>query len=203
MPINAIRPTAGLDQQSLLIAIENAVSVVLHAAVYNNFAHSEVGDLIRKKLQDGSLEQLDIIELQPDKHWQNEFSVILRPKMQKTQVMQMFIESSLWSKELKASFPQQVNRVLTQALPLQPIMLIGDVLFVGQYAHSSLVSAQGIWLQIACDLLGLKSGELQSWYHDGLPLKLCNSWPLAISRYVDECRQAALFAAEASHVIHQ
>ncbi|GIU38602.1 hypothetical protein TUM4433_40450 [Shewanella schlegeliana] len=167
--------------------------MVLHAAIYTNFAHSEVGSLIRRKLLDGSLHRLDIIELQPDLYWRDEFAAILRPNMTKDEVIPMFAESKRWSGALSFEFPQQVNRVLTQALPLQPILLIGDCLFVGQYAHSRLVSAQGLWFQIECSLMGLQPGELQSWYQQGLPAEVSGDWRLAISRYVDECRQVAAF----------
>ncbi|ABZ75978.1 conserved hypothetical protein [Shewanella halifaxensis HAW-EB4] len=195
MCINAIRPSAGLDKKSLLTAMESATSMVLHAAIYTNFAHSEVGNLIRRKLLDGSLHRLDIIELQPDLYWRDEFVAILRPNMTKDEVILMFAESKRWSEALSFDFPKQVNQVLTQALPLQPIMLIGDCLFVGQYAHSRLVSAQGLWLQIECSLMGLQPGELQSWYQQGLPAEVSGDWQQVISRYVDECRQAAQFSS--------
>ena len=194
MSINALRPSAGLDTQALITAIKSANTLVLHAAVYSNFIHSEVGKFIRTKLVDGSLQHLEIIELQPNRHWRDEFISILRPQMTRESVLSMFSNSSRWSKSLAFEFPQQVNQVFTQTLPLQPVLIIGDTIFVGQYAHSSLTSAQGMWIQIECLSLGLKPGDLQTWYQHGLPSDLSGDWPLAISRYVEECRQSKLLS---------
>ena len=200
MSINGITPSPGLNQSALLAAIKCADSIVLHAAIYTNFAHSEVGKLIRTKLIDGSLRRLDIIELQPNKYWQQEFLAILRPSTAKNEVISMLADSKDWSARLSTEFPLQVSQILTQALPLQPVLLIGDNLFVGHYAHSGLPSAQGLWLQLECTLLGLQPGDLQNWYQQGTPTEVASRWQQAISRYAEECRQAASLYLQAPSI---
>ncbi|MDR8523147.1 hypothetical protein [Shewanella fidelis] len=193
--MNGVTTSAGLNVTALLAAIKEASFIVLHAAIYSNFANSEVGETIRQQLINGRLQQLDIIELKPHPAWQQEFAAILRPQMPTDSVEQLFVESSIWGAQLQAEFALQVNRSTTQALPLQPILLVGDSVFVGQYAHSTLTSAAGLWLQLHSPSLGLKPHMLQHWYRNGSPTELSGNYALAISRYVEECRQAAAFYA--------
>lgn len=191
--MNGVTASAGLNVTALLAAIERASFIVLHAAIYTNFANSEVGERLRQQLINGRLQRLEIIELEPNSAWQQEFAAILRPQMPTDSVKQLFADSSIWSAQLQAEFPSQVSRITTQALPLQPLLLVGDYVFVGQYAHSNLTSAAGLWLQLDSPKLGLKAHTLQHWYQYGVPADLGDYGPLAISRYVEECRQAATF----------
>jgi len=55
----------GLNTSALLNAIERADAIVLHAAIYSNFADNAVGQLLLQRLQNASLKQLTLIKLEP------------------------------------------------------------------------------------------------------------------------------------------
>lgn len=69
----------GLNTSALLNAIERADEIVLHAAIYSNFADNAVGQLLLQRLQNASLKQLTLIKLEPTRLWRDEFATILRP----------------------------------------------------------------------------------------------------------------------------
>lgn len=180
----------GLNTSALLNAIERADEIVLHAAIYSNFADNAVGQLLLQRLQNASLKQLTLIKLAPTHQWRDEFATILRPEMPLQDIEQLYDISHHWCAELKTQFPEVVNLVSTQALPLQPILLIGDRLFIGHYAHSNYTSAQGLWLEFDILGLGLASNTLIDWFDTGVPSEQNSAVAIALSRYVDECRRA-------------
>ncbi|WP_330148992.1 hypothetical protein [Shewanella xiamenensis] len=180
----------GLNTSALLNAIERADEIVLHAAIYSNFADNAVGQLLLQRLQYASLKQLTLIKLEPTRLWRDEFATILRPEMPLQEVEQLYDISRHWCAELKTQFPETVNLVSTQALPLQPILLIGDRLFVGHYAHSHTTSAQGLWLEFDILALGLAPNSLIDWFDTGVPSEQNSAVEVALGRYVDECRRA-------------
>lgn len=196
--------SAGLDRATLLDAITRAATMVWHAAIYNNFAGTEIECLIRSRLQSGALTRLDIISLRPHPQWGQEFARVLRPELSEHDTAALFAQSQQWCDDLAANFPEQVRHIRSHALPLQPILLLGDTLLAGQYAHSSLISAQGIWITLQAADMGLADGALWQRYlaaelpgnasagASAIPAQPWQSpWPKALGRYVDECRQAA------------
>ncbi|MBR9728395.1 hypothetical protein G3R48_10465 [Shewanella intestini] len=188
--MQGITVSAGLNISALLNAVQQANTMVWHAAIYNNFANGDMNTLLQRQLRSRQLQQLTIISQHCAQHWQDEFAAIVRPTLTSQDVSTLQRTSLNWCQQLSNSYPQQVHHCVSQHLPLQPILLIGDQLFIGQYAHSHSTSAQGLWLQIDSCALGLAGGELHQWYLDGTPANLCD-WPQAIGRYVEECRQVS------------
>lgn len=180
----------GLNTSALLNAIERADVIVLHAAIYSNFADNAVGQLLLQRLQNASLRQLTLIKLEPTGSWRDEFATILRPEMPLREVERLYENSRHWCAELKTQFPEVVNLVSTQALPLQPILLIGDRLFVGHYAHSHTTSAQGLWLEFDTIALGLAPNSLIDWFYSGVTAEQDSPVAITLGRYVEECRRA-------------
>ncbi|MFB2734253.1 hypothetical protein [Shewanella mangrovisoli] len=180
----------GLNTSALLNAIEHADVIVLHAAIYNNFANNAVGQLLLQRLQSESFKQLTLIKLEPTGPWRDEFATILRPKMPRQEIEQLYEISRHWCAELKTQFPEVVNLVSTQALPLQPILLIGDRLFVGHYAHSHTTSAQGLWIEFDAIALGLAPNSLIAWFYSGVTAEQDSPVAITLGRYVEECRRA-------------
>lgn len=178
----------GLNTTALLTAINHADEIVLHAAIYSNFANNAVGQGLLQQLQNASLKRLTLIKLEPNTPWCDEFATILRPEMSAQEVEQLYELSHIWCAKLKKQFPQSVSVVSTRTLPLQPILLIGDKLFVGHYAHSHSTSAQGLWLEFDTISLGLSPGTLTHWFYSGIPSELHLPVEIALSRYVEECR---------------
>ncbi len=188
--IPGVQIHAGLNLKELLAAISLADSIVLHAAIYSNFATNAVGALIQKKLNDGALTQLTLIELIPQSTtWHNEFCRVLRPDMSKKKVEALYQASYKWTEALQVGFPNIVHRIQTQALPFQPILLIGDQLFVGHYAHDLLTSAEGMWVEFDSVKMGLTPGTLVHWFNDGMPEQALSPTQMALGRYIEECRQ--------------
>ncbi|WP_157509159.1 hypothetical protein [Ferrimonas futtsuensis] len=182
-----VRPSPGLDRGALLAALEEASEVVLHAAIYDNFAGSPVEAMLRRRLADGSLKRLTILSVLPPKCWRQEFSQVLRQGMTPGQISRVYAASRQWCNDLAEAFPEQVKLVLTSALPLQPQLLVGDTLFVGHYAHSSQPSALGLWLQLDACALGLAPGSLIQWFNLGQVPAQSEPWAIALGRYVQEC----------------
>lgn len=207
MPHSANEPTclgqhgiqvhAGLTLPALVDAIANAQQIVLHAAIYSNFAHNEIGEQLFCKLQDNSVHKLTIISLAPPSAWHREFAAVLRPSMPQAEVEALYERSHNWCLQLKQRFPDRVQLISTQALAFQPILLIGDRLFAGHYAHSTLTSAEGIWLEFNAVQLGFEANSLHLWLQAGTPATASaatpekhHPWMAALGRYVEECRQA-------------
>lgn len=180
----------GLNTSALLNAIERADVIVLHAAIYSNFADNAVGQLLLQRLQSASFKQLTLIKLEPTGSWRDEFATILRPEMPLWEVERLYENSRHWCAELKRQFPETVNLVSTQALPLQPILLIGDRLFVGHYAHSHTTSAQGLWIGFDVIALGLAPNSLIDWFYSGVTTEQDSPVAITLGRYVEECRRA-------------
>ncbi|MFB2800413.1 hypothetical protein [Shewanella seohaensis] len=180
----------GLNTHALLEAIAQANNIVLHAAIYSNFADNTVGQLLLQRLQSVSFKQLTLIKLEPTGSWRDEFATILRPEMPQREVERLYENSRHWCAELKRQFPETVNLVSTQALPLQPILLIGDRLFVGHYAHSHTTSAQGLWIEFDVIALGLAPNSLIDWFYSGVTAEQDSPVAITLSRYVEECRRA-------------
>lgn len=180
----------GLNTHALLEAIAQANDIVLHAAIYSNFADNAVGQLLLQRLQSASFKQLTLIKLEPTSPWRDEFATILRPEMPLWEVERLYENSRHWCAELKTQFPEVVNLVSTQALPLQPILLIGDRLFVGHYAHSHTTSAQGLWIEFDVIALGLAPNSLIDWFYSGVTTEQDSPVAITLSRYVEECRRA-------------
>ncbi|MGL4712154.1 MAG: hypothetical protein ACRCWP_06215 [Shewanella sp.] len=181
---------SGLNISALLNAISQAEHIVLHAAIYSNFATNAVGELLSQRLADDQLKTLTLIQLEPSDHWRVEFAAVLRPSMPISAVETLYSVSSDWCRQLKQRFPNAVNLLSTQALAFQPILLLDDQLFVGHYAHSQHTSAQGVWLEFDTLALGLRAGTLTHWLQNGVPQQGLSSWECAIGRYVEECHQA-------------
>ncbi|MFB2651236.1 hypothetical protein [Shewanella seohaensis] len=180
----------GLNTHALLEAITQANNIVLHAAIYSNFADTAVGQLLLQRLQSVSFKQLTLIKLEPIGCWRDEFATILRPEMPLWEVERLYENSRHWCAKLKTQFPEVVNLVSTQALPLQPILLIGDRLFVGHYAHSHTTSAQGLWIEFDVIALGLAPNSLIDWFYSGVTTEQDSPVAITLSRYVEECRRA-------------
>ncbi|MCL1119299.1 hypothetical protein N7V09_19905 [Shewanella seohaensis] len=180
----------GLNTHALLEAIAQANDIVLHAAIYSNFADNAVGQLLLQRLQSVSFKQLTLIKLEPTGSWRDEFATILRPEMPQREVERLYENSRHWCAELKRQFPETVNLVSTQALPLQPILLIGDRLFVGHYAHSHTTSAQGLWIEFDVIALGLAPNSLIDWFYSGVTAEQDSPVAITLGRYVEECRRA-------------
>lgn len=180
----------GLNTHALLEAITQANNIVLHAAIYSNFADNAVGQLLLQRLQNARLRQLTLIKLEPTRLWRDEFATILRPEMPLPEVERLYENSRHWCAELKTQFPEVVNLVSTQALPLQPILLIGDRLFVGHYAHSHTTSAQGLWIEFDAIALGIAPNSLIDWFYSGVTAEQDSPEAIALGRYVEECRRA-------------
>ncbi|GLS82221.1 hypothetical protein [Paraferrimonas haliotis] len=185
----AFEVTLGFNISGLLAEMQSAAFMVWHAAIYSNFIDSDIERLVRRKLSDGSLQQLVIISAQPKCHWQQEFAAILRPSHSAIEVARLQQESRRWVDDLAKEFAANVEHQLTAAMPLQPLLLIQDSIYAGHYAHSHSTSAQGVWLKIDTVALGLNAGQIQHWFNNGIPNQTLSPTETALARYVSECSQ--------------
>lgn len=189
-PPQGVRHFAGLDQEVLLAHLSTASHIVLHAALYSNFAKGPVDSLLKHRLAKGDIKRLALIKLEAKQIWRSEFFNVLRPGMPQQQVEQLFSQSRHWCAELKALAPAAVELVSSQAMPLQPVLLLDDVVLAGQYAHSQQLAACGLWLELDTLQLGMTPGTLQQWFIHGAEPTSC-PWQQVVARYADECHQAA------------
>ncbi|MBT1444838.1 hypothetical protein KJI95_09920 [Shewanella sp. JM162201] len=196
LPDSAVATSAGLDVGLLATLLETADFVVFHAALYSNFVDSDISKALIKRLTDTEA-PLDcwLIEAAADTSWGDEFAAMLRPALGKDDMTALYQRSFDWCRSLKQRFGKDVQHVSSQSLALTPLIIIDDTLFAGQYLHSAIPAADGLWIKLDARALGLAPGSLKRWFYPSSQGETQNEptapLALALKRMVDECALAA------------
>ena len=200
----------GLNKQLLKQSIKNNREILFHAALYCNFANSEIGELIEQQLKTARLKKITLIAMDftsiPKKNdWRYEFINMLRHGASISDFMLLNQASINWCEALKASFPEQVNLAYTKQLPTQPILLFEKELWVGSYNYCQYQANQGIWMRLTLSKSSVVSHNsvIFKWLYHGLEigcrnrnndkegqLNANNERDIALYRYIADCRQA-------------
>lgn len=151
---------AGLGEARLPERIAQADRLFFHAGMYSNFAKDRaMADALEMALCRPEFSRLDIVSFDPAvgaAYW-GEFSRVLRRDMPEVTLRREFAASASFCDALARRHPTRVRLFLTQAMPLAPILLVGDTVFAGHYLHGPLPAPFGLWLAIPADVEDLLS----------------------------------------------
>jgi len=152
------RLLAGLDEAGLPEAVAQADRLFFHAALYSNFARDK--DMVQAldiALERPDFEHLDVVSLDPlarAPYW-DEFRSVLRQDMPAATLQREFSISAAFLDALASRHPLKVRLFVTGALPLAPILLIGDTVYAGHYAHCPVPAPHGLWMAVPADVAAL------------------------------------------------
>jgi len=155
-----IQVYAGLDGAGLAQAMAVADRLFFHAGMYSNFGRDpEMGAALETAMTRPTFERLDIVSFDPvagAAYWE-EFRAILRRDVPEVTLRREFAASAAFCDGLAARHPTKVRLFRTKAMPLAPILLVGDTIFAGHYLHGPVPAPQGLWLAIPADVADLLS----------------------------------------------
>ncbi|EFL52773.1 conserved hypothetical protein [Solidesulfovibrio fructosivorans JJ]] len=155
-----IRVYAGLGETGLPQAVAGADRLFFHAGMYSNFGRDpEMAAALETALTRPGFERLDIVSFDPvagAAYWE-EFRAILRRDVPEVTLRREFAASAAFCDALATRHPTKVRLFRTKAMPLAPILLVGDTIFAGHYLHGSVPAPQGLWLAIPADVADLLS----------------------------------------------
>ncbi|EHJ48602.1 hypothetical protein DFW101_2598 [Solidesulfovibrio carbinoliphilus subsp. oakridgensis] len=180
-----VRVLAGLAGVGLPGLVAGADRLFFHAALYSNFARDRAMiDALDVAMARPEFERCDIVSLDPrtGADWWDEFRGVLRQDMPAATLQREFAASAAFLDTLASRHPQKVRLYLTAALPLAPILLVGDTVLAGHYLHGPVPAPLGLWLAVTADVADLLDRAETGAGPDGLP-------PAAVGAYrlVCEC----------------
>ncbi|ADN76254.1 conserved hypothetical protein [Ferrimonas balearica DSM 9799] len=184
-PEGALAGWVGLDPEALIEAIESSCTVLLHAALYSNFATNAIGEALERQLASGDLARLIVISSGVGP-WLAAFEQMLRPQLSDEERAELVRQSDNWCADLQSRYLEKVMWVQSDQLPTQPVLICDDQLIVGHYAHCLVPAAEGIWLVLG----GLAEGQVEEWLSGAEPDEQTSVWERACYRHVAECRSA-------------
>lgn len=155
-----MRVYAGLAEAGLPEAVSEADRLFFHAGMYSNFARDPaMVAALEQALSRPSFERLDIVSCGPSGGgaWWEEFRRVLRRDMPDVTLHRELAASASFCDALAGRHPTRVRLYLTHALPLAPILLVGNTIYAGHYLHGPLPAPFGLWLAIPADVEDLLS----------------------------------------------
>ncbi|GAA4878774.1 hypothetical protein [Ferrimonas pelagia] len=177
-----------LDSDALCIKIRQSRRILMHAVLYSNFAQGPVHDALQDRLTQPGFQRLTILALD----WplpagiDPAFGQVLRQGLDDAALADQFARSRAWLTTL-AAHPKVTVRWL-QTQPYQPLLLLDDWLWLGQYAHSVVPAAAGVWQRWDLAALGTQASTLWQLAKDPDPARILAPWPNALLRPFSQCR---------------
>lgn len=129
--------------------------IVMHASIYGPFSQAEpYGAGLLQALAKDSFEKLDIIALTANspKPLQHQFLELLRHGSSEIQQEKEVSDSDNFLQMLKNSAPLKVQIYPLLKISCQPLIIIDDTLFFGQYARCKRRAAEGFWGVVETDM---------------------------------------------------
>jgi hypothetical protein len=155
-----IRVYAGLEEAGLPDVVAGADRLFFHAGMYANFGRDpQMVAALEEALSRPTFERLDIVSFDPAAgaaYWE-EFRGILRRDVPEVTLRREFAASSNFCDALAGRHPTTVRLFRSHAMPLAPILLVGDTIYAGHYLHGPVPAPQGLWLAIPADVADLLS----------------------------------------------
>jgi hypothetical protein len=184
----APRLMAGLAGAGLPEAVAKADRLFFHAALYANFAaNPAMVAALEAALSRPAFAGLEVVSLDvaAATTWRSEFFAVLRQGRFPGDLLADFAASRAFLDDLAGRHPGRVRLYAGQTLPLAPILLLSDTIFVGHYLHGPVPAPLGLWLAIPADV-----PRLARLAEAGLPPRPGDGLALAAFRYVHECMAA-------------
>ena len=150
-----VRVLAGLGEAGLPEAVARADRLFFHAALYSNFARDPaMAGALETALARPTFEMLEAVSLDPvarPPYW-DEFRMVLRRDMPASTMQREFSVSAAFLDGLASRHPRVVRLFSTTALPVAPILLVGNMIYAGHYAHGPVPAPLGLWLAVPADV---------------------------------------------------
>lgn len=182
------RVWAGLAHIDLPGAVARSDRLFFHAALYSNFARNPaMAEALETALTRPTFTVLEVVSLDVTAvgPWRDEFFDVLRQDRFPGDMLADFAVSCAFLEALATRYPGKVHLFSTTVLPLAPILLLSDRVFVGHYLHGPIPAPDGFWLEIPADVPGLlRRAEA------GIPPGPADSQASAVYRFVHECVMA-------------
>lgn len=166
-----VRVWAGLAGAGLPGLVAGADRLFFHAALYSNFARDRAMlDALDVAMARPEFERCDVVSLDPGTtaDWWEEFRGVLRQDMPAATLQREFSASAAFLDALAARHPRKVRLYRTAALPLAPILLVGDTILAGHYLHGPVPAPLGLWLALTADVADLLERAEDGTGPDGL-----------------------------------
>lgn len=165
-------------------------NVYLHAAYYPKYADDSYYDeAFRIALRNNPNISIKVILTDINADWANEFAIVLRNHFTSAEAFRESMQGSInFFKQLRDTYPNNVEIVFSSALPFCPYIIIDDTILVGHYLHARIKAPVGLWLEIKNhSIIDMCSHNLleDTQYLDSLDDE-CK----AISRYVEDFQYA-------------
>lgn len=166
--------------------------ILLHAAFYPTYSNTADYDAaFRGALRKESFGRLEVLLVDEDAVWLPEFVKVLRPQYTVDQFRRELESSRDFFLSLKRDYPNKVVVYKTKTLPLVPMVVIDNLICVGHYAHSSVLTPDGYWLRLKSDVR-----DLLDWEEHGTAPIGSKTRKLACYRFIAEFVQARKEATE-------
>lgn len=125
-------------------------NIFLHAAYYPKYADdSEYDESFRMVLRNNPDISIKVILTDINAIWAEEFGLVLRNHFTSRSAFRDSMQGSVnFFRELKCSYPNNIDVVYSSALPFCPYVIIDNVILVGHYAHAKIKAPVGLWMEI-------------------------------------------------------
>lgn len=166
--------------------------IILHAAYYPKYgSDSDYSIAFRHLMRNNSNVKITVIITDLNTPWANEFGTILRSEYTSINDFKVGLDASIkFFKDIQKQHANNVTIISTQRLPLQPIVIIDDVLLVGHYAHAEIPAPNGYWLYIKSSIVSKIIEKIRQAKDDTEFKKYCidklTDEEKAISRYIED-----------------
>lgn len=171
--------------------IRNAKNnIYLHAAYYPKYADDSYYDeSFRIALRNNPNLSIKVILTDINTAWANEFAFVLRNHFTSAEAFRDSMQGSInFFKQLRETYPNNVEIAYSSALPFCPYIIIDDSILVGHYLHARIKAPVGIWMEIkSVNIIDMYSHNL---LEDTQYLDSLDDESKAISRYVEDFQYA-------------
>ncbi len=138
--------------------IRNAKNrIILHAAFYPNYIIPPYKNAIDELLVDQAKlnVKITVILTHPNVIWADEFQKILRNSYSD---IEKDFKGAIWASsnfflDKKQQYNDRIKIIFSERLPLFPVVIIDNELFIGHYCHAITPAPEGFWFHIKNDVI--------------------------------------------------
>ena len=180
--------------------------IILHAAFYPNYINPPYKDAIDDLLanEDKLKVKITVIITHPNVKWADEFQKILRNNFSDIEkdFKGAIWESSKFFLDKKQKNNDRIKIILSKRLPLFPVVIIDNELFIGHYCHTAIPAPEGFWFYYKNDVIHKLINYFIGNSNDSDFKKVISSDPKlkALSRYIEDINDAITKGKEINNI---
>lgn len=170
--------------------------IILHAAFYPNYITPPYKDAIDDLLTNNAKQSVTItvIITHPNVKWADEFQKILRKNYCN---IEKDFKGAIWAStcfflDKKQKYKDRIKIILSERLPLFPVVIIDNELFIGHYCHAITPAPEGFWIYNKNDVIPKLINNIISGSKDPEFNPNSSSDPKlkALARYIEDINDA-------------